>query len=138
MTISEFKSQRKERSFNLCSVAGYICLRFITPYLSTYFINRKTKPNTITVFMIFTGFLSGLFTNFPIIGKLNIMDLISYIYFILILIPGLAQSVRRMHDVNKSGWYLLMSLIPIVGWIIVLVQECSPSVDVNNNYGTKL
>ena len=84
------------------------------------------------------GFLSGLFTNFPIIGKLNIMDLISYIYFILILIPGLAQSVRRMHDVNKSGWYLLMSLIPIVGWIIVLVQECSPSVDVNNNYGTKL
>ena len=43
-----------------------------------------------------------------------------------------------MHDVNKSGWYLLMSLIPIVGWIIVLVQECSPSVDVNNNYGTKL
>lgn len=84
------------------------------------------------------GFFSGLFTNFPIIGKLNIMDLISYIYFILILIPGLAQSVRRMHDVNKSGWYLLMSLIPIVGWIIVLVQECSPSVDVNNNYGTKL
>ena len=84
------------------------------------------------------GFFSGLFTNFPIIGKLNIMDLISYIYFILILIPGLAQSVRRMHDVNKSGWYLLMSLIPIIGWIIVLVQECSPSVDVNNNYGTKL
>ena len=87
---------------------------------------------------IVLGFFSGLFTNFPIIGKLNIMDLISYIYFILILIPGLAQSVRRMHDVNKSGWYLLMSLIPIVGWIIVLVQECSPSVDVNNNYGTKL
>lgn len=87
---------------------------------------------------IVLGFFSGLFTNFPIIGKLNIMDLISYIYFILILIPELAQSVRRMHDVNKSGWYLLMSLIPIVGWIIVLVQECSPSVDVNNNYGTKL
>ena len=84
------------------------------------------------------GFFSGLFTNFPIIGKLNIMDLISYIYFILILIPGLAQSVRRMHDVNKSGWYLLMDIIPIIGWILVLVAMCSPSVTEDNKYGVQL
>lgn len=87
---------------------------------------------------IVLGFLTGLIAGFQGAGKFNIMNLVSYIYFLLILIPGLAQSVRRMHDVNKSGWYLLMSLIPIVGGIIVLVQECSPSVDADNNYGEKL
>lgn len=71
MTISEFKSQRTERPFNLCSVAGYICLSLITPVLSTYFINRRTRPNTITLLMIFTGFVSGIFMFFsPVYMKL--------------------------------------------------------------------
>lgn len=87
--------------------------------------------------MIF-GFISGLLIKFPILGKLNIGDILSYIYTLAALIPSIAQSVRRLHDVNKSGWYLLMALIPLVGWILVLIQECSPSVDLNNNYGEKL
>ena len=51
------------------------------------------------------------------------------------LIPNLAVGVRRMHDVGKSGWYLLMSLIPIVGWIFVLVKCCTDSVPGPNQYG---
>jgi uncharacterized membrane protein YhaH (DUF805 family) len=37
------------------------------------------------------------------------------------LVPGLALAVRRLHDSNKSGWFILLSLIPIVGAIILLV-----------------
>ena len=37
------------------------------------------------------------------------------------LIPGLAVSVRRLHDTNKSGWWLLISLVPMVGGIVLLV-----------------
>ena len=43
-----------------------------------------------------------------------------------------------MHDVNKSGWYLLMDIIPIIGWILVLVAMCSPSVTEDNKYGVQL
>jgi uncharacterized membrane protein YhaH (DUF805 family) len=38
-----------------------------------------------------------------------------------LLLPTLAVSVRRLHDVDHSGWFLLMGLIPLVGWIILLV-----------------
>ena len=53
---------------------------------------------------------------------------------LITFIPSLANAVRRMHDINKSGWYLLFSLIPLVGWIIVLVFECQATVEEGNNY----
>ncbi len=45
------------------------------------------------------------------------------LYALFILIPGITVSVRRLHDIGKSGWMLLISLIPIIGtiWIIVLL-----------------
>lgn len=55
-------------------------------------------------------------------------------FSLVILIPSIANAVRRMHDINKSGWYLLFSFIPLVGWIIVLVFECQASVEEGNNY----
>lgn len=105
------------------------------------FKDRTTRKDywLTVVINILIGAIISFISGFIIkVTGYHIFDYIMLIYYLLTFIPALAQSVRRMHDVNKSGWYLLMSLIPIVGWIIVLVQECSPSVDVNNNYGTKL
>jgi len=48
-------------------------------------------------------------------------QIISGIYGLATLIPGLAVSVRRLHDVNKSGWFLLLWLLPVIGWIWLLV-----------------
>jgi len=44
------------------------------------------------------------------------------LYGLLVFIPGLAVSVRRLHDVGKSGWFLLIAIIPIIGaiWLLVL------------------
>lgn len=64
-------------------------------------------------------------------------DVISTLYSLAVLIPGLAMEIRRMHDVNKSGWYLLISFIPIVGWILLLVAYCTDSVS-NDKYGVQL
>lgn len=47
-----------------------------------------------------------------------------------LLIPGLAVGARRLHDTGRSGWWLLIGLIPLVGWIILLVffvQDSQPS-----------
>tara|TARA_B110000238_G_scaffold141602_1_gene152786 strand:+ start:1608 stop:1946 length:339 start_codon:yes stop_codon:yes gene_type:complete len=45
------------------------------------------------------------------------------LYALLVLLPGLAVSVRRLHDVGKSGVWLLISLVPIIGgiWLIILM-----------------
>ena len=46
---------------------------------------------------------------------------ISSVYSIATLIPGIAISIRRLHDTGRSGWNLLWAFVPIVGWIILLV-----------------
>ncbi|MDD3478107.1 MAG: DUF805 domain-containing protein [Candidatus Izemoplasmatales bacterium] len=46
---------------------------------------------------------------------------IGYVYSLAALIPGIAIAIRRLHDVGKSGWYLLWLLVPIVGWIFVVI-----------------
>ena len=57
------------------------------------------------------------------------------IHIVFIALPTLAATVRRLHDINKSGWYYLMILIPIAGPFIVLVYLCTASVDEGNTYG---
>jgi len=56
-------------------------------------------------------------------------------YLIITLLPGLALSVRRMHDINKTGWILLVQFIPIVGGIWLLVLYCLPGTIGDNQYG---
>ena len=51
------------------------------------------------------------------------------------LIPGLAVAVRCLHDLNKSGWYYLFVLIPLVGPIILLVWFCTDGDRHTNNFG---
>ena len=51
------------------------------------------------------------------------------------LIPGLAVSIRRLHDVGKSGWFLLISFIPIIGAIWLLILFCSDGDGADNSYG---
>ena len=57
------------------------------------------------------------------------------LYILAIIIPGLAVTVRRLHDTGKSGWMILLCLIPIVGVIIVLVFAVLDSDPVPNQYG---
>lgn len=65
-------------------------------------------------------------------GKLSF---VSAIWSLAVLIPGLAVTVRRLHDVGKSGWYMFMALIPLVGGIILLVAEATDSQPGYNQYG---
>jgi uncharacterized membrane protein YhaH (DUF805 family) len=58
-----------------------------------------------------------------------------FLYALVILIPGLAVSVRRLHDIGKSGWMILISLIPIVGGIWLLVLMLTDSNPGDNEYG---
>lgn len=57
------------------------------------------------------------------------------LYSLAILIPGLAVAVRRLHDVGKSGWMLLISFIPLVGGIWLIVLMLTDSNPGENKYG---
>ena len=47
--------------------------------------------------------------------------LLSGIYGLAILIPSLAVTVRRLHDIDRSGWWILIALVPLIGTIVLLV-----------------
>ena len=49
------------------------------------------------------------------------------IFSLVTLLPSLAVSVRRLHDIGKSGWNLLWGFLPIIGWIVLLVYFCTDS-----------
>lgn len=60
---------------------------------------------------------------------------ISYIWSLITLLPGLGLFWRRMHDAGHSGWWWLWSLLPVIGWIVLLVALCKNSVPAENKYG---
>ncbi len=81
------------------------------------------------IFAIAIGILSAV----PTIG--GFFRILAIIYPLALLIPGLAVTVRRLHDSGKSGWYILISLIPFVGSILLLVAVCKDSQLGENQYG---
>lgn len=65
-------------------------------------------------------------------------SLLSLVYYLGVLVPSIAVSVRRLHDVGKSGWFLLLALIPIVGAIILIVWAATDSQRGSNQYGVSV
>ncbi len=59
----------------------------------------------------------------------------SSVVSLILLLPTLGLCVRRLHDIGKSGWCLLIGLIPLVGAIILIVWYCNPSIQEANQYG---
>ena len=63
------------------------------------------------------------------------LGLLSGIYSLAVLIPSLAVSVRRLHDTSRSGWWLFIALIPLVGAIVLLVFMAQDGKPEQNQYG---
>ncbi len=57
------------------------------------------------------------------------------LYALATIVPGVAVSVRRLHDIGKSGWYILLAFIPCVGAIILLIFDLTPGDPGDNEYG---
>ena len=63
------------------------------------------------------------------------LGLLGGLYSLAVFIPGFAVSVRRLHDTGKSGWWLLIPLVPLVGVIVFLVFTVKDSEPGENQYG---
>lgn len=94
------------------------------------FEGRATRPE-FWWFFLFNVIVSLILNLFgPKVGTT-----LSGIWSLAILLPYLGLSVRRLHDINKSGWYLLVGLIPIVGWILLIYWWAQPGDATDNQYG---
>jgi uncharacterized membrane protein YhaH (DUF805 family) len=57
------------------------------------------------------------------------------LFFLGIIIPSIAVQIRRFHDQDKSGWFVLLSFIPFLGGLIVLVFMCLEGTKGPNRFG---
>lgn len=74
------------------------------------------------------GFFAGL-------TGVWLFKVIDHILFLAFLLPSLAVSVRRMHDIGKGGGWIFISCIPIIGWIWFIVLCCESSQYGENRFG---
>lgn len=52
---------------------------------------------------------------------------LSLVYSLAVLLPSIGIGIRRLHDIKKSGWWLLIGLIPVVGWIVLIWFYATPT-----------
>lgn len=81
-----------------------------------------------TVVGFVMGFVGGL------IGESVGLVLIG-LFYLVFLIPGIAVTIRRLHDTGRSGWWILIGIIPIIGFIVLLVFMVMDSERGPNNWG---
>jgi uncharacterized membrane protein YhaH (DUF805 family) len=101
------------------------------------FKNRSTFKE-FWQFTLFSVLITLLFTVIDISISFKIIynfGILSVFYSIIILIPSLAVSVRRLHDVGKSGWTVLVLLIPAIGFVWLLVLLCRDTMPERNKWG---
>ena len=82
------------------------------------------------LFQFIVGAALGL-----ILGSGTTAQVISGLVNLAFFLPGLGLCVRRLHDIGKSGWYVLLALIPLVGAIILIIWYTKPSLPYPNEYG---
>ena len=88
----------------------------------------------VLIFFIIYAVCFALDYNVIGIGPSGIPPL-TLIAYLVHFVPGLAVLVRRLHDIDRSGWWLLISLVPVLGSIWLLVLLCSEGTYGPNEYG---
>ncbi|SRR3990167_4392471 len=81
---------------------------------------------------IVLGFADGVMGTFSLDAGIG---LLGGLYSLAVLLPSIAVSVRRLHDIGRSGWWLLIALIPIIGAIVLIVFFVLDSNADENKFG---
>lgn len=105
--------------------------------LSTNYCNfsGRSSRSEYWYFVLFNMLISFVINILTFATMSDAMLILGGIISLVLLLPGLGLAVRRLHDVGKSGWWLLIGLIPLIGAILLLVWFCTDSEPYTNRYG---
>jgi len=95
--------------------------------------NRRARRQEYWMFFLFNIVFSMVAGALD--AALGTWGAIGGLYTLAILIPSLAVGVRRLHDIGKSGWMLLIAFIPVIGIIWLLILLATDSTSGSNQYG---
>jgi uncharacterized membrane protein YhaH (DUF805 family) len=91
---------------------------------------RRTEYWMFVLFSVIIAIVLGVVEG--IVGGPGVLGAL---YGLAVLVPSLAVGARRLHDTNRSGWWLLIGLVPVIGVIVLLVFMVADSQPGSNQYG---
>ena len=114
-------------------------MHWYTDVLKQYavFSGRAQRPE-FWWFVLFNVIISAVLTLIDRMLGATIganIGILSSIYSLAVLIPSIAVAVRRLHDTGRSGWWLLIGLVPIIGWIALIIFYVQDSEPGDNQFG---
>src|SRR5262245_29525103 len=87
------------------------------------------------MFFLFNLIIALVLEILYLATKVTFFQILYYVYGLAVLLPGLAVAVRRLHDTARSGWWILIALVPFIGGIWLLVLMCLEGTSGPNQYG---
>lgn len=96
---------------------------------------RKEYWYFVLFYMLIFFVLWGIDSATGTAGETKDWGLLSGIFSLAMLIPSIAVGVRRLHDTGRSGWWLLLSFIPLVGALVLIFFMVQDSESQTNAYG---
>jgi len=94
---------------------------------------RRKEFWMFVLFEVIISFVLGILSSIPFLGVLFWIVLI--IFSLGVIVPGIALGIRRLRDTNRSGFFILLGLIPLVGAIILIVFAAQEGTAGDNQYG---
>ena len=111
-------------------------MKWYLKVLNQYFdFSGRARRKEYWVFVLFSALISWTLQILDFVFGTYMLTILASIYSLLVFIPGLAVTLRRLHDAGKSGWYFFLILIPIIGWIWLLVLLCLEGEPRPNQWG---
>jgi uncharacterized membrane protein YhaH (DUF805 family) len=96
---------------------------------------RRLEYWYFTLFHSLTILLAGVVSYFAMLANPALGIVLYSIVIFGTLLPHLAVSVRRLHDLNRSGWWYLFGLVPLLGTIVLFVWFCTDGTRGPNRFG---
>lgn len=112
---------------------------FLTVMKKAFNFSDRSRRKEYWMFMLIAALLSLVLTMVDAFAGLELAEdvgILSTLFSLLLIVPSLSVTFRRLHDTGKSGWWILISLIPIIGWIVLLVFTVQDSETGVNRFGT--
>lgn len=88
-----------------------------------------------TLFLVLAGIVFGVIDAIVFGTEPEDGQLFSAVFSLATILPSISVTVRRLHDGGRSGWWWWLWLIPLVGWIILLIWYIQKGTDGPNDYG---
>jgi len=102
---------------------------------------RRSEYWFIQLFLVLTNVAAGLIDLYLMDGDIDRFiangggGIVGLVWIVVTIVPALAVLARRLHDTNKTAWWLLIGLVPVAGGIVLLVFALIDSDPGDNRYG---